>query len=71
MRMRVVLGATFLELAPIELNQSDYPGDLCAGFCECTLELEDAEGAKMRVYLKGVAMPDLAALSRSFWRGDS
>jgi len=35
--------------------------------CECTLELEDAGGAKMRVYLKGVGTPDLAALSRSFW----
>ena len=35
--------------------------------CECTLELEDAGGAKMRVHLKSIAMPDLAALSRSFW----
>ena len=58
--------ATFLELAP-----SDYPGDLRAGFCECTLELEDGGGAKMRVYLKGVAMPDLAALSRDFWRSET
>ena len=31
------------------------------------VELEDAAGAKMRVHLQGVAMPDLAALSRSFW----
>ena len=64
-------GATFLELTPIELNQSDYPGDLRAGLCECTLELEDAGGAKMRVYLKGVAMPDLAAVSRDFWRSET
>ena len=49
--------ATFLELAP----------PASAGPCECTLELEDAGGAKMRVHLKGVATPDLAALSRSFW----
>jgi hypothetical protein len=28
--------------------------------------LEDAEGAKMRVRLQGVAAPDLAALTRSF-----
>jgi hypothetical protein len=34
---------------------------------ECILELENAAGAKMRVQLKGVAMPDLTALSRSFW----
>ena len=38
-----------------------------AGFGECILELEDASGATMRVHLKGVAAPDLAALSRSFW----
>jgi hypothetical protein len=37
------------------------------GRCECTVELENAGGAKMRVHLEGVAMPDLAALSRSFW----
>jgi hypothetical protein len=49
--------APFLELAPSAF----------AGPCECSLELEDAAGAKMRVHLKGIAMPDLAALSRSFW----
>jgi hypothetical protein len=35
------------------------------------LELEDAAGAKMRIGLKGFAMPDLAALSRSFWNPGS
>ena len=47
--------ATFFELAAP------------AGSCECTLELEDAAGAKMRVHLKAAQPPDLAALSRSFW----
>jgi hypothetical protein len=47
--------APFLELVP-PLSAS-----------ECLLELENAAGAKMRVHLKGVASPDLAALSRSFW----
>lgn len=42
-----------------------------ADFGECILELEDAGGAKMRVHLKGVAAPDLAALSRSFWGVES
>ena len=50
-------GAAFLELPP-----PTWPG--CG---ECTLELENASGAKMRVHLKGFAAPDLAALSRSFW----
>ena len=49
--------ATFLEL----------PSSLRDGSCECTGELEDSVGAKMRVHLKGSAAPDLAALSRSFW----
>jgi hypothetical protein len=34
---------------------------------ECLAEWEDAGGAKMRVRLRGVGMPDLAALGRSFW----
>ena len=49
--------ATFLELA----------APMQTGSGECTLELEDAGGAKMRVHLKGFEAPDLAALSRSFW----
>jgi hypothetical protein len=50
-------GATFLELPC-----SAWPGP-----GECTLELEDTRGAKMRVHFKGFATPDLVALSRSFW----
>ena len=49
--------ATFLELAP----------PVSDGVGECILELEDPGGAKMRVHVKGVEAPDLAALSRSFW----
>ena len=37
------------------------------GNCCCTLELEDEAGAKMRIQLKSATMPDLAAISRSFW----
>jgi len=48
--------APFLELAVAASS----------GCGECILELEDAGGAKMRVHLKGVEAPDLAALSRSF-----
>ena len=49
--------ATFVELAP----------PASGGSRECILELEDPGGAKMRVHLKGVEAPDLAALSQSFW----
>jgi len=34
---------------------------------ECILELENPSGAKMRVHLKGIPVPDLTALSRSLW----
>ena len=48
---------TFLELAPPPR----------VGSCQCTMELEDDSGAKMRVHLQSPEEPDLAALSRSFW----
>ena len=45
----------------------ELPPFASAGGCECLLEWEDAGGAKMRVRLRGVGTPDLAALGRSFW----
>ena len=45
----------------------EWPAPMPAGLCDCTLELENATGSKMRVHLKAAALPDLAALSRSFW----
>jgi len=55
-----VAGAQFLEL----------PATARVGCGECTLELEDAGGAKLRVHMKGFETPDLAALSRSFWQSE-
>jgi hypothetical protein len=49
----------FIELAPLPSTS----------VCECLLELENASGARMRIQLKGVAVPDLAALSQAFWNG--
>ena len=49
--------AGFVELAPAAP----------AGWPECILELEAPGGAKMRVHLKGGQVPDMTALSRSFW----
>jgi hypothetical protein len=56
-----VVGGTFLEV----------PSPMWAGAGECTLELEDAAGAKLRVHLKGFVAPDLVELSRSFWQSES
>jgi hypothetical protein len=52
---------TFIQLAS--------PTPTSAG--ECVLELERPGGEKMRVHLKGVPAPDLAALSQSFWSSRS
>ena len=49
--------APFVELLP----------GLAAGGPACTLELETARGAKLRLQLQGIAPPDLAALSRTLW----
>ena len=50
-------GAAFVELArPAQMAMQ-----------ECILDLEDVEGTKMRIHLKGIETPDLAALSRSLW----
>ncbi len=37
---------------------------------ECVVELEDATGSRMRVHVKGQHLPDVLALSRSFWNAD-
>jgi hypothetical protein len=55
-RLEMESSPPFVELAPFA----------SADCCECRLELENG-GAKMRVQLKGIAMPDLAALSQTFW----
>jgi len=36
---------------------------------ECTIEMEDGCGAKMRIRMKGPGMPDLAAITGAFRRG--
>ena len=51
----------------VELTTAGCQHPLTPGGCECCVEWEDAAGSKMRVHWKGTAMPDLAALSRSFW----
>lgn len=49
--------ATFLELAP--------PVSAASG--ECAVELENAGGTKLRIWLKGIEAPDVATLGRSLW----
>jgi hypothetical protein len=58
----------FLELAPPAVHGFVSAP---AGPCQCTVEWQDAAGAKMRVEVRGTAIPDLAALSCSFWNRGS
>ena len=50
-------GPTFIELP--QLSTASVP--------ECSIELEHPQGAKMRIQVKGAALPDLTALTRTFW----
>jgi hypothetical protein len=53
----------FFELPPFVSATS---GEGASRSCDCTLEMEDAASAKLRLHLQGVAAPDLAMLCRSF-----
>ena len=37
---------------------------------ECNIEMENAQGGKMHISLKGGTAPDLVSLSRNFWKSD-
>jgi len=49
----------FIELSPATTGATQ----------ECVIELENRNGSKMRIHIKGVGTPDLNALSSTFWRG--
>jgi hypothetical protein len=66
--------AAIASKTPAEVARAEFlelPAAAWPGSGECTLELEDADGAKLRVHWKGFEAPDLAALSRSFWQSES
>jgi len=53
--------ATFVELLP----------PVAAGHSACTIEMENAQGGKMKIHVQGLGGPDLAVLSDSFWKAGS
>ena len=55
-----VESSTFVELPSSSLSIAS----------ECVIEWEDATGSRMRVHVKGQNLPDVLALSRSFWNAD-
>jgi hypothetical protein len=50
--------AKFVELLP--LSSALLP--------ECSIELENARGAKIKIQLRGPAMDELSRLTQLFWR---
>jgi len=52
----------FIEFLPTEIHPP------CP---ECTIELEDGSGSKMRIHLKGSELPDLASITRVFRRDEA
>ncbi len=50
-------GPTFIEL----------PSLTTPAVSECSIELEHPRGQRMRIHVKGTVLPDLAALTRTFW----
>ena len=51
----------FLELPPLVVGPA----------AECTLELEDKSGRKLRILLKGQATTQAMALGRMLWKGEA
>ncbi len=45
----------------------ELPSLTAPAVSECSIELEHPRGPRMRIHVKGAALPDLAALTRTFW----
>jgi hypothetical protein len=45
----------------------ELPHLAAAPLSECTIELDHPRGSRMRIHIKGTALPDIAALTRTFY----
>jgi hypothetical protein len=61
------LGTTGNETRFVELTVSPAREPVAQRLCECTIELENPRGAKMRVELNGPGLAGLASLCSAFW----
>jgi hypothetical protein len=62
-----VPGAREQETRFVELTVSPAREPAAQRLCECTIELENPRGAKMRVELNGPGLAGLASLCSAFW----
>ena len=54
-------------------TQPDFIGLLPlapSSHCQCTMEIEDRSGAKLKLELKGASAGDVAAVSRALWSAE-
>ncbi|MEF8697949.1 MAG: hypothetical protein V5B33_20330 [Candidatus Accumulibacter sp. UW20] len=61
------LGTRGNETRFVELTVSPAQEPVAQRLCECTIELENPRGAKMRVELNGPGLAGLAGLCSAFW----
>ncbi|MCX6032039.1 MAG: hypothetical protein NT169_22425 [Chloroflexi bacterium] len=59
------------EAAADALQFLEFPPLVVGPTAECTLELEDTSGRKLRILLKGPATTQVVALGRMLWKGDA
>ena len=45
----------------------EFPSLTAPAVSECSIELEHPGGQRVRIHIKGAAVPDLGALTRAFW----
>jgi len=69
LKKRLVNGADGEERAPgfVEI----LPGMGSAPLAACTMEIEDGDGATLRIRIHGAELPDLAAITRAFRRAEA
>ena len=62
-----------MEAAPAQARAAAFvelPSSPLPGASECVIEWENHAGGRMRVHVKGQNLPDVLALSRSFWTAE-
>jgi hypothetical protein len=47
----------------------ELPAFVSAGMPECNIEVEPPRGGRMRIHIKGTALPDLVSITRAFCGG--
>ena len=62
-----VAGSDATSAVGVEPAFLEVPAPVSGGVAECVLELDRADGTKMRLHLKGIEAPDPGVLIRSFW----